>query len=346
MKKALFLIILTILAVSSFSDVYANDLPNRRIFIEGTSVRPDFLSFFSRTFQDEAIGTGYPIANNRNDAAYIFRFNVTENHDPADDNQYVIKISLVNNADNEEVLTFDFFFSTSDQIYEHSQSLFLRASSYIPPYSEDDLIIIQAYDNRWRNKWIYLRASFDYPIRFYALQPTGLLAGKGVYSGESINEADNTMPLHHVVIALPGATAGLEFQLLNFLSLEVNFQMYLGDPEKNMFYNMALGAELKIPLKFFRNIMIVPYGAFSYPLNVSPVYNTYPLYAVGGGAQLCARGGRHGAFFVDIKFLMSFSEAVMHNRYGELYPNPEEIYYNRYMIGLGIGYKLGFFNRK
>jgi hypothetical protein len=291
MKKVLFLAILFILTVSSF----ANDVPNRRIFIEGISVRQDFLSFFMTTFQEEAIGTGYPTTTNKIDAAYVFFFDIQENKEPIDDNNYVIKIILIDNKDSEEVLGFDFFFSNTDDIYEYSQYLFFRACSYIPHYTEEDIIVIEALDNRWKNKWIYLRVSFDYPIRFYVLQPEGLHAGTGIYR-ENSNGTIETMPLHHELIALPGGTFGIEFQLLNFFSIEANFQFFLGDPNENLFYNYAVGAEAKIPLKF-KNIMLVPYGAFSYPLNVSTVYNTYPKFAVGGGAQLCARGGKHGAFF-------------------------------------------------
>jgi len=345
MKKALFLPVFLVFAVSSF----ASDLPNRRVFIEGTASRADHREYFLRNFHDEAFGTGFPIAENVNDAGYILRFNVSPNVDrQADDNYFVINISLICNTDDLEVLNFDFFFTTLDEMYEHNQPLFLRAVSYIPPFSEDDLIIIQAVDNRWKNKWIYLRASFDYPVTFYVLQGTGLWGEPpiAVFNGNFGEPNFSFSDQDHKIYALPGATVGLQFQLLNFFSIEGNFQISMGDTRDNNFINMAAGAEVKFPLKFLRNFMIEPYGTFVYHLKTSDIFYEFPPFAFGGGIQIGTRGGRHGAFFVDIKYLFSLTESGMHNPYGELWPNPEVIYYKRHVIGLGIGYKIGIFNRR
>jgi len=341
MKKIVFLPILLALAALSFAD----DLPNRRIFIEGTASRGDISAFFLTNFRTEARGTGYTIVENKTDAAFTFKFNVSDNT-PNDGNRYVLKISLIKNEDNFEVLSFDFFFSDLDEMYEHNRSLFLRAVSYIPPLTEDD--VAAGHDGRWKNKWIYLRASFDYPITFYALLPEGLTGDNALHN------AANTAfdPLDHSIMAMPGATLGIEFQFLDFMSIEVNCQASMGDTRNNSFVNIAAGAELKFPIKF-ENIILIPYGTFLYNLTISKnVFDVFPQYEYGGGIQLCARGGNHGAFFVDIKYIFSLSDTIMRNPWlafdpAEQYaPIPEQIHYKRFVIGIGIGYKFGFFDRK
>jgi len=350
MKKTLFFTALFLL-ILAFS--FAQDIPNRYIFIEGTAENAEHYDFFLSNFQMEAGAAGYTVTESKEEASHTVLFNVgpnTKTDSNADDNKYVIKTSLINNADDFEILFFDFFFTDLDEMYVHNRDLFQTATLYIPPFTEDDMIVIAPLDNRWKNKWIYLRLSFDYPITLYNLKTDGLEGGKmALYNKDIPGFYD---PIGQIVWAMPGLTAGVEFQFLNFMSLELNFQMSLGDTRDKKFINMAAGAELKFPIKF-KNTMLIPYGAFTYPLNISKnVFTEFPLYAVGGGIQFCARGGKHGAFFIDVKYMFSFSDAVMNNPHlanpdkQPYTPDPEVIHYRRYVIGLGIGYKIGFFDRK
>jgi hypothetical protein len=355
--KVLLFLVFAILAAPSF----AVDLPNRRIFIEGTATTPEQLEFFLINFNREAIGTGYPLAENRRDAGYIFRFSVEPNPNlHIDNNQYVIRISFINNSNNLEVLTLDFFFSELHETFAFNQLLFLRAVSIIPPLTESDIVIVQnaepvivtvtetvnvpVVDHSWRDKWWYLRTTFDYPITFYALQPNGLFGGIAVYDGP-IEDPEIFSTEDHKILPMPGVTIGLEFQFFRFMSLEANIHASLGDTRNNDFINIWAGAELKIPLKFLNNFVIAPYGTFLIPLVVSDIFAEFPPYAFGGGIQIGTRGGRNGVFVVDIKYMLSLQDAVMHNPYGELYPNPPVIHYKRSVLGIGIGYKFGFGNR-
>ena len=347
MKKTLIFSVLFVLTIL----VFANDLPNRRIFIEGTALRPDQTEYFLWNFYAEATGTGYPVTDKIEEAAYIFRFNVRSNIDRnIDNNLYVLTISLITVPDDLEVLSFDFFFSSLDEMYQYNRMLFLNAVNYIPPYTEEDLVIrvteINELDTSWKDKWLYLRASFDYPITFYVLQPTGLVGGAGAYRGDNFDAPDDTMPLHHIINPMPGLTLGVELQFLDFMSFELNAKIVLGDTKSNAFINIAAGAEIKFPLKFFKHFVIAPYLAFSSPFTISPVFKEFPRFALGGGVQAGVNGGKNGSFFIDINFMFSFSKAGMHNQYGELFPHPSVIYYNRLVIGLGIGYKYGFIARK
>jgi len=334
-KRALFFTTFLLLAASFFAD----NIHHRYINIEGSAYITDHYEFLMENFTLEAGAAGYIVTRSRNNAAHTLNFTVS----PAigsNNYQYVLKTSLFRNEDGFEIITMDLFFNNIDEVYEYTRTLFQNAALYIPLNTAEEL-------NEWKNKWIYLRASFDYPITFYLLKSDGLYEGVALY--------DNNIPpvvfdpIGHEVIAMPGATVGVEFQILDFLSLELNLQVSWGDTRSNLFINVAAGLELKFPIKL-DNIAIVPYGVFIYPMNVSPIFSDFPLFAFGAGIQLCARAGRNGAFFIDVNYTFSVSDAVMHNPYlattNQLYPNPPVIHYNRSVIGIGIGYKFGFFDRR
>ena len=347
MKKAWFFTFLLGAAVFSFGD---ENIHNKYIYIEGTADRADHLAFFMANFNIEAGAAGYIVTGSRSEASHTFKFDVKPNFYVYDISRYVIYMSLISNSDNFEILSYSFFFTELDEMYDYNQSLFQMASVYIPPLTEDDLVIIQPLDNRWKNKWMYFRLSFDYPITFYLLQNTGLIGPSGLYKGP-YDAPEYVTSLDHKVMAMPGLTAGLEFQFLNFLSLELNYQLSMGDTRDNSFINMAAGAELKFPFRF-QNIMLTPYGTFLYPLSISPIFNDFPDFSFGAGIQLSARGGTQGAFFVDVKYMLSLGDTIMRNPYldfpaaQQLAPNPSGIYYNRSIIGIGVGYKFGFLDRQ
>ena len=341
MNKTLFFPILLLVAVSSF----AQNIQNRYLFIEGTADNAEHLWYFMANFTMEADGAGYVVTKSKSEAAHTLHFSVTPNTE-LDAYQYVLTVSLFRNEDNFRLITFDFFFTTLEEMYQHNRMLFFNATVSIPILLTEDFIVAQEQLNtQWKNKWIYFRASFDYPITFYLLQSTGLKGGIGLYN----NDDSRVSPIGHEIMAMPGATLGAEFQLLNYLSLEFNFQLSMGDTRDIYFANMSMGLELKFPIKF-QNILLAPYGAFSYPLNVSPVFSEFPLLAAGPGIQVCARAGKRGALFVDVKYLFSFSDAVMHNPYlveqQQLFPEPPVIHYKRSYLGIGIGYKIGILDRK
>ena len=371
-KKALFFIIFLPLAAASFTQ----EMSNRFIFIEGTATNRDHLDYFQKNFAMEATGAGYVATEKKSDAAHTLRFKVSP--DPDVPGEFVINISVVKNDTNAELVNFDFFFADIAVMDMFNRTLFLNATVNIPlPIVTDEFLAsIQKDSDDWKNKWIYFRVSVDYPITLYELHDPKLIGGVSLYN-ESKTLFD---PQDHKINAMPGATLGLEFQLLKFLSLELNYQIGMeytlpgnGDidiTDKGLFFNMAAAAELKFPIKFdnkLRNVYFAPYGTFFYPIRHSNDFKIpegyddeyfsddkpgYPLFAIGGGLQFCSHGGKFGAFFVDAKFLFSFNDAVAYNPWldykpEEQYaPRPKVIHYSRTYIGIGIGYKIGFIDRK
>jgi len=346
MKKALFLLVLLTLTVSSF----ALNIPNRFIFIEGTADNEEHQEYFLKNFTIEARTAGYMVTKRKKDAAYTFNFIISPNMAavqeasrpaPPDENQFVINISLISNKDNEEKVSFNFYFSTLDEMFDYNQFLFHKATVFIPTATEKDII-----DRDWQNKWVYFRLSFDYPIVFHALQPKGLIGG-AIYGEEDVGDeriVGDTMFLDNRIQPQPGFTFGLEFQLLYFLSIEANFKFSWGDTYAYTHYNLSLGAELKFPIKS-RYVVFQPYGAFKYNFNTSPVFIEFPAYEIGGGMQIGMRAGRSGTLFFDISYLHTLTDIIMHNTYSHT-PLPQEIYYKRFVLGLSVGYKLGVVTRK
>jgi hypothetical protein len=204
--------------------------------------------------------------------------------------------------------------------------------------------------DNWRNKWLYLRTSVDFPITYYQLKEDGLIAGSGVY--DDPDHPTRVSPLDNQVVLLPSLTVGLEVQFVNWLSIEPKFQVGLDHMNETDFFYMAAGLEVKVPLKFMRNIMFEPYGAVSIPILTpsdifvtSSLLGSLPWFGFGGGFQISTYGGKAGAVLIDVNY-MYFGDVGIKNPYGQLFPKPNVIHYNRSVIGLGIGYKVGFINRK
>ena len=344
-KKALFFTVLSLLAASSF----AQNIHQRYLFIEGTAVNPEHYEFFMKNFALEAAGAGYIVTENKNSAAHTLNFDISTDTNTTN-YQYIAKISLFRNEDGLEVTALNFYYNNINEVYDFTRTLFQNATLYIPILTTEELNAAQGLYNNWKNKWLYLRVAFNYPITFYLLNDDNLVGGQALYEG-SFENPTAIDRLRHEVMATPGATVGAEFQFLDFMSLELNFQVSMGDTrtKNNLFINMAAGAELKFPIKL-NNIVIAPYGAFTYHLNVSQaVFSDFPPFAFGGGIELSARAGANGAVFIDVNYTFSISDAVMYNPYLSLsqqyYPNPPVIHYNRSVIGIGIGYKFGIFDR-
>ena len=350
--------------------VYSQSISNDFLFIEGTAEKPDHLEFFMTNFKIEAAGSGYTVTNSKNQAAFTFKFVISPNivvdsagnwvYAPPNDNQYVMKVSLIKNSNNEEILTFDFFYTNLTEMYEYTQFIFQRAAVYIPPASKSSVVEVEKIvevekevevivegeiDRKWQNKWIYLKISADYPISFFMLQPTGLFAKKAVYALGADNKPGEINVLDHKIKPQPGFTAGVEVQLLNFMSLGLDFLLHLGDISTNKFVNLAGTASLlfNIKTKYFN---LQPYGAFLYPFNVSDDFKEFPKFAVGGGIQAGVRGGKNGSIFLNVNFLYYLGDVYRHNPFMKLYPIPAVIHYKLFTLGVGIGYKYGFVDRK
>jgi hypothetical protein len=72
---------------------------------------------------------------------------------------------------------------------------------------------------------------------------------------------------------------------------------------------------------------------------------SFPGFAVGGGIQTGVKGGERGAWFFDVNFMRPLDETLTSNVININFPNPGVLHWNRFVFGLGIGYKIGFIER-
>jgi len=182
-------------------------------------------------------------------------------------------------------------------------------------------VLIEESDS-WRNKWLYLRASADLPISYFQVKP-----------GQDLD-----LPVDDKVVMIPpGATLGLELQFMPWMSVEVDFVARFADVIDVAFIPGA-ALQIKFPLKPSRYFMLEPYATASISLlNMTPHSDTPYYLEAGGGFQLGVKGGKAGAWFVDLSY--------KHTLFKEVRTLSPEISWNRFVIGLGVGYKMGFIDR-
>jgi hypothetical protein len=310
---------------------------------------PEQQMFFAENFKMELVGANYAVVDNQADSDYTMNLSITQEVEDSYEDEFgvmqaeqiinVLTISLQDSVDGREILQFSWAFETLEEMYEWNLHLIYQAMANVPFTKLTGV----PDTNHWRNKWIYIRASFDYPITFYAYpDPVAVEA----YPPSNPREGEKIAHqiLDHKVLPYPGFTLGLEFQFLNWMSVEGDFKLNFGDPLPHTLIP-AIDVQLKFPLKPSRHFMIEPYGVASFPTTTASETLQFPRLGVGGGIQLGVKGGPMGAFFVDVNYIHYLEPVVTENPYKKDYPATETITWQRFSVGLGIGYKIGFFNR-
>jgi hypothetical protein len=280
---------------------------------------------------------------------------------------YLFRLTLRNVKTYEMILQQNLYYSSLDDVYNFFPLLVYNLFSYIsdtyayklspeiPPPEPQSVekvknpVAEKANDTEaWKNQWLYVRLSFDFPITFYKLRGDGLIDGIGIYNGDYDNPG-GISSLDNKVVALPAGTLGFELQFFNWCSIEPKVQAGWESLNDVNYFSLSMGLELKFPIKMIRNVLLEPYGAVSFPIpmpGITKFFDSYPTAAVGGGFQFGLKGGKSGVIFIDANYMYYLGDAGMKNTYGEMYPNPAVIHYRRSVIGLGLGYKFGVFNWK
>jgi hypothetical protein len=304
---------------------------------------PEQQMFFAENFKMELMGANYTVVEDQMDADYILALTISQEAETYEDESgalveetgeviNVLTVSLQNSDDGREILQFSWAFNTLEEMYEWNLHLIYQAMANVPLTK----LTFTPDPDHWRNKWLYIRASFDYPITFYAYpEPTAITGTPG-------QTTDYTV-LDHKVLPFPGLTLGVEFQFLNWMSAEGDFKVNFGDPLSTTLIP-AIDFQLKFPLKPSKHFMIEPYGIATFPTTTATDTVEFPRVGLGGGVQFGVKGGSMGAFFVDVNYVHYLAKVVTKNTDANK-PNPKTISWNRFSVGLGIGYKIGFFNR-
>jgi hypothetical protein len=335
MKKYILFSLIMLKAVTAFAQT-RSDI---QVYISPVKGTPEQAAFFMDNFTMETQGAGYTVTNNISHADYILNLEVQPNvilYDdgttepaPPGEPQYNLIIKLEREEDDVEVLAFSFQFTELDEMYDYNLYLLYNAMANVPFTKLGDI------EYWWRNKWVYFRASFDYPVTFYQLKS----------QNRKWNPSDEReqIPIDNKIIPFPAVTFGVEFQYLNWMSTEMNFNLSFNDPMSNSFIP-SIQIEQKFPIKPSKHFMLEPYAAVSFPMDTSSNVVNFPKFGVGGGFQFGVKGGNMGAFFVDVNYIYYLGNVTMRNSDSH-YSQPTNIDYTRFVLGLGIGYKFGLFNR-
>jgi hypothetical protein len=290
----------------------------------------------------EANAAGYQINENLIMSNYSIKFTVE--FDQIEQKSKFI-VSLVKVADSSVIVTMEYFFADEEEMLLYSQLVFFMLMANLP---ENETTAPENDD--WRNKWLYVRASVDYSISFYNFEEEGLFKGAGIYRGNDINNVTMYSLIDNKIISVPGISLGVEVQFLDWMSAEPGVRLSLEELAMNrLIYNLSFSLELKFPLKFFRNLILEPYGGASYTMRFPEEHELFlfkkvPDFSFGGGIQAAVKAGENGAAFIDVNFMYS-GDVIMNNQ-DKLYTKPEVIHYNHFVLGFKIGYKYGFFDRK
>jgi len=354
--------IFAILCIAAAVSAAAQSREDVRIYIPlVVAVEPAQADFFQKNFAMEISAAGYTVTENVLEADYSMRLRVranvvvysdgTSDQAPPDEPQYILQISLIRNSDNSQVVSLTHGFSVLEEMYNHNLPLIYQVLANVPLVKSDGdktLVKFMVGQNGervdwWRNKWLYFRFSADYPISFYQLQSDGLYKGDFVYEGDDIKNPERYSRTSHLIIPMPGATVGVEFQFLNWMSLEANFELQLWDVAGFAFVP-GVGVQLKFPLKPSQHFMLEPYAAGVYAMNLADHTTSFPQYAVGGGMQFGVRSGTRGVLFLDANYMYSLDEVVTRNT-DKVFSQPKELHWKRFVIGLGLGFKVGVLNR-
>ena len=334
----------------------AQNVQNRSIYIEGTAQTPSQRTFFADNFRMEGEALGYNIVSDRASAGYTLRFNVvlnvitysdgTTEPAPPEEGRYILFLSLIRNSDDYEMSNIGFAFTEVSEMYDYNQYLFFRSVISIPPPEAAALARQRDANENWQNYFLYFRVALNYPIRFYILQQSpDLIGGIGVYDGPFLSPT-RVAPMDHKFLALPGASIGLEFQVLNVLSIEPVFNVLLGDFSQQMVFNMEAGALVKYNIKNFNDLVLSPYGSFMYSLTQSEDFDDYPKMSAGAGIMFSFRTGEAGSLVFDIGYQYRLGLINAYNPHQNLFPHPPTISYQNHTISIGLGYRHGFFLRR
>ena len=222
--------------------------------------------------------------------------------------EYFFLLELSNVETSEVIGQQTIYYNSIDSSVERFLSIMVfNILSFIPGIEEE---------NNPHNKWLFLNVNAMWTPQ--------------IYSEENLSA--NWLNF--------GFRVSSEFHFLDFMSLELGMQFYqdwvvVSTESDNEFRDliMEIPLSLKFVFKPVNYLTMLPYGGISY--NFSLMGTTKPsAFSLFFGLQLGFNAG-YGMLIIDPRFSMdlSLSEVI------------DVIEYRRYMIQLGIGYKIGFFPR-
>jgi hypothetical protein len=326
----------------SASLVFSQNRVDTTLFIEPVSGGSQAdRSFFESNLKMEISAAGYTIIDDILDAIYSISASIAP-----EDEGFVVSITLSNVEESREMVTQELFYTKVEESYEVLPFLiwqmlanapFLVSTPPEPPpqvyHTESttnsgkmapivNLVNVVPDDDSWKNKWIYLGAKFGVSPRFYTA------------TGDTANTESITIDL------------GFESSIhaANFLSvqLEVDFSLdivdYQNSPSDHVTYRspiLTFPLLLKGVLKPGESFLVEPYGGVY--LNLPTTAKIQPPFGGASvGVDVGVKTGK-GIIFFDFRYSTDFGSTKVDDGRAE---------FNRNIVSVTAGYKIGFLNRK
>jgi hypothetical protein len=309
MKK---FIICILLLYSSFS-LYAQT-NSAAVYVPpvtGTGSRPSDNEFIYNQLLSEVEYQHFILAKAKKDAEFSLAGTISLH--PINDGQYVLHLALIDNKTNKSLSDGELVYESPEEIKALFPSLVYTLLYTIPQGSGKD---------NWRNKWLFAGAKFFWTPR--------------IYTSESASA--------HLVNF--GGGIFTEYHFLNFLSVETGFEIasdltkvYAKIGEDYSSVLLEIPVLIKFVIKPGEHFLLEPYAGVHFNI---PFEKTIMPPAVSWlvGFQYGVKAGP-GVVYIDPRFSMDIGESAM---------GPDSAFkdlpFQRYIIHLGVGYKLGFFTKR
>jgi hypothetical protein len=308
--------------------VYGQTREDVRVFVPRPTANtgtPEQQAYFQEQFKSEISGAGYAVAENQQNSDYTMQLTIRGNPDfdlYEGEEEFDLLIQLLRNSDGAEVVQFSFPFTKTDDMYEWNLYLVYQALANVPMTK---LTAIPKSDY-WRNKYLYIAAAGGGDIPWFTVEKYH----KKQQDAQGVGNDQATLA--------PSFLLGLEYHFLNFMSAEADlkFRFMSIEGKKNMLVP-SFAAVAKAVIKPSDHFMLEPYAGMEFPMSTDGEIKL-PRFAMVGGMQFGVRGGSMGALFIDVNFTYDLGKTKTDTTYG----TGE---FQRFQIGVLIGYKLGFFNR-
>jgi len=283
--------------------------------VTGTGSKPEDNGFFYNQLVSELTYQHFKLAKTQKDAEFSLAGTLSEHPDNAQSGvqHYVLHLALMDNKTGKSRSDGELVYEVPEDIKDLFPSLVYTLLFTIPQESGKD---------NWRNKWLFAGVSASWTPRIYT------------------SENSSTH------IASFGGGIFAEYHFLKFLSAGAGLEIASDSikvvaKEKESHTNMLL--EIPVLVKFIikpaEHFILEPYAGVHF--NIPFDKTTAPPIVSGlAGFQYGVKAGP-GVVFIDPRFSMDIGESGM-----EEVPGVKELSFQRYIIHIGIGYKLGFFTKR
>jgi hypothetical protein len=245
---------------------------------------------------------------------YIGALSASPDASESGSKQFVFRLTLLDTKTNAVQ-------SEGDVVYENTEELDSAFSTLV--YTLLLTIPEGVGKNNWRNKWVYASASVFWTPRAYA--------------------SDSSAAMHVVNF---GAGVYGEMQFMDFLAAGIGFEfttdmlrVSANDEEIPSNFLLEIPVVIKHVIKPGEYFLLEPYLGIQ--LNIPFAPDTKPPIISGLlGFEYGVKLGP-GVLYIDPRFSLDLGKSVM---------DPESVHrgleFQRYIIHIGAGYKLGFFTKR